>query len=375
MGWAGRGAVVGVVALAIAGAACAGSSSSSSGAAPTTDAGSAGDDAGGAVVDSGDGGVPLPTGDSGGGGDAGAVRGDLGVVLGTIPKTILWVGAHPDDEGYAAPILFDACNLRGAACAFLVITDGGKGNCKLGAGVCGTADKGGAPAGSVGAFRVQEMQQAATFFHGTLIELALEDTPSATVGGVAQNWNQTYSQVPNDTSIDLIVKKISDAIQAVKPDVVVTFDPRHGTYCHPDHRAAGALTLVAANGIGFDLSRVFLVENADVYLDTRGVPAERPWVPDDPLLRRYDTATAGTWHAIADDYGNHKSQYTAGELAGLDLVPSADRDLALVMVSTMLVGGKVPPNPAYDAICASENTKWDGRGVCPKADGGVGPCL
>lgn len=300
---------------------------------------------------------------------------NLASVLGMIPKSVLWVGAHPDDEGYVASLLLDACNLHGAACTFLVVTDGGKGNCKLGTGACGTADSGGAPPGSVGAFRVAEMQSVAASYHGTLIELALEDTASATVVGDAQNWNQTYSHVPNDASIALIQQKFADVLTTVKPDVVLTFDPRHGVYCHPDHRAVGALTLSAAQQVAFDYRRIFLIESAEIYLGTDGSVHERAWVPGDPLLRTYDAASAGTWHARVDDYLVHKSQYLPSDLVGYSLVAPAEQTLSLLQLSTLVVGGMVPPSPAYDAICASENARWDGHGVCPKGNDATGPCF
>ncbi len=300
---------------------------------------------------------------------------NLAAVLGMSPKSVLWVGAHPDDEGYVAPLLLDACNRQGAACTFLVVTDGGKGHCKLGPGACGTADNGGAPPGSVGAFRVAEMQSVAASYHGTLLELALEDTASATVAGDAQNWNQTYSHLPNDTSVALIQQKFADVLTTVNPDVVLTFDPRHGVYCHPDHRAVGALTLSAAQQVAFDYRRVFLVENTEIYLGTDGGVHERAWVPGDSLLRAYDAASAGTWHARIDDYLVHKSQYLPSDLIGYSLVAPAEQTVSLLQLSTLVVGGMVPSNPAYDAICASENAWWDGHGVCPKGNDTTGPCF
>jgi LmbE family N-acetylglucosaminyl deacetylase len=291
-------------------------------------------------------------------------------------KNVLWVGAHPDDEAYAAPLLYDLCSRVGVHCTFLVVTDGGKGHCVLGAGACGATDKGGMPAGSVGAFRLQEMQDAVAYFGGQLVALGLEDTPSSVVGGVAQNWNQTYSGTPNDTQVDRITQKIAQAITQSSADVIVTFDPRHGVYCHPDHRAVGALTLVAAQGLGFDFDRILMVELAEVYVDASGGVTQRAWVPRDPSLVHYDVEAAGTWPARAADYGFHKSQYTAAELALFATIAPAARSLPLLQVGKVIAGGKLKRDPQYDTLCATEDTPagWDGHGVCPKADGGVGYC-
>ena len=46
-------------------------------------------------------------------------------------ETVVWLGAHPDDELYAAPWLADRCLERGASCKLVVLTFGESGNCKL----------------------------------------------------------------------------------------------------------------------------------------------------------------------------------------------------------------------------------------------------
>jgi LmbE family N-acetylglucosaminyl deacetylase len=311
--------------------------------------------------------------------DAGAVAADAtvappaGVLAAMAPiRRVLWVGAHPDDEGYASPLFYDLCVRRGATCSFLVITDGGKGNCVLGDGACGVKDTGGAPAGSVGAFRLAEVARSVAYLHGTLIALALEDTASATVLGDGQNWNQRLSGVPNDTSLDLITGKIAAAIQHSQADVIVTFDPRHGVYCQPDHRAAGALTLRAASQLGFDMTRVLMLETTEFYADAHGQPAARAWVASDPALLHYDAAAAGTWAAHPAVWGFHRSQYTAATVAALAGFPVAAQDVPLLTAAQGAMPG--PLAAAYDAVCATEDAWWDGHGVCPRADGTTGPC-
>ena len=71
-------------------------------------------------------------------------------------------------------------------------------------------------------------------------------------------------------------------------DVIYTLDPRHGSYCHPSHRAVGALVVQAVVELGIPLERVHLLagNTADVpgafgrscrrLRAHHGAPAERP---------------------------------------------------------------------------------------------------
>jgi LmbE family N-acetylglucosaminyl deacetylase len=302
---------------------------------------------------------------------------ELETTGGTMPALaaaprVLWIGAHPDDEGYVGPLLEDLCVDRGAACGFVVITDGGKGNCRLDAATCGVNDAGGAPPGSLGALRLIEMQRSAAHFFGGTALLALEDTPSATVVGAAQNWNQRLTGVPNDTSIDRITEVLASVIRTAQPDLILTFDPRHGVYCHPDHRAAGALAVRAAIAAGVDLRRVLMVETTEPYLDTTGQPTARPWVPADPAVVVYDSAAAGTWDGRVAVAAAHASQYAPSVVAALAAFPAPAQRVALLAAADVAAGAAVAP--AYAAICASEDAHWSGRGVCARADGSTGPC-
>jgi LmbE family N-acetylglucosaminyl deacetylase len=286
-------------------------------------------------------------------------------------RNVLWIGAHPDDEAYVAPLMSDYCQRRGATCHFLVLTDGGKGNCLLGAGACGTPDRGGAPPGSVGAFRLGELSAAMSAFGGHAIPLKLEDTASATVRGDLENWNQSISQIPNDTSLELLTQRVAQAITATTPDVIITFDPRHGVYCHPDHRAAGTIAVLAAERLGFDLGRVLMLESTELYLNASGSVAARAWVPGDPSLLPYDSNAAGTWPARAAMMAHYRSQFSPATVQLVAGVPAAARLLPFLSV-TQARAASSTTRAAYDQICASQ-AWWDGRGTCPNATG-VGPC-
>lgn len=142
-------------------------------------------------------------------------------------KSLLWVGAHPDDEVIAAPLLARLCVEEGLACAFLVITRGEAGQCRLANG-CHP---------DLGSVRSAEMRRSARLFGAQLTQWSLPD------GGGGAGW------IAATGSPEALLSQTASLVQAVDPDVILTFDPRHGSTCHPDHRAAGDLVLQAVTRV------------------------------------------------------------------------------------------------------------------------------
>jgi LmbE family N-acetylglucosaminyl deacetylase len=142
-------------------------------------------------------------------------------------RSLLWVGAHPDDEVIAAPLLARLCVEERLACAFLVITRGEAGQCRLANG-CHP---------DLGSVRSAEMRRSARLFGAQLTQWNLPD------GGGGPGW------IAASGSLEVLLNQTASVIQAVDPDVILTFDPRHGSTCHPDHRAAGDLVLRAATQV------------------------------------------------------------------------------------------------------------------------------
>jgi LmbE family N-acetylglucosaminyl deacetylase len=196
----------------------------------------------------------------------------------SFPRSVLWVGAHPDDESIAAPLLAKWCRDEGVRCTFLIATRGDAGPCLLPGGC----------APDVAAIRSAEAADAARFFNAQLILLSLPD------GGP---W-------PDDV--------IGPYIEAVQPDLVLTFDPEHGTTGHPDHKRIGAAVLAATN------RPVWLLET-------------RIDVTSDPFAIRFSPARAdaqrfyGDWNAVLEDMRRHPSQFDAQWLAAVENVPPQDR--------------------------------------------------
>jgi LmbE family N-acetylglucosaminyl deacetylase len=140
-------------------------------------------------------------------------------------SSLLWVGAHPDDEVIAAPLLGRLCVEEGLACAFLVMTRGEAGQCRLASG-CHP---------DLGSVRAAEMRRSARLFGAQLTQWGLPDGAGATGWAAASG------------SLETLLGQISALVQATNPDIVLTFDPRHGSTCHPDHRAAADLVVQAVS--------------------------------------------------------------------------------------------------------------------------------
>jgi LmbE family N-acetylglucosaminyl deacetylase len=78
------------------------------------------------------------------------------------------------------------------------------------------------------------MRKSARLFGARLIQWTLPD------GGGAAGWAEASG------GLDALVDRIGAVIEDERPDLLLTFDPRHGSTCHPDHRAAADLALQAA---------------------------------------------------------------------------------------------------------------------------------
>lgn len=235
-------------------------------------------------------------------------------------KRILWVGAHPDDETTVAPLLGEACRERGAKCTFLVATRGEAGNCNAPA-VC---------APDLATARAREMAAAAALYGGAIVQLGLPDGSAAHPDEVAANWAKLRG------GTDALVEAFRSAIAQAAPDYLVTFDPRHGTSCHPDHRAASALAILAVKKLGASAPVTWL---AEVSLDI--APGETSigylqTVAGDARVVRYDAtrklATFGdsAWGFLLANLKAHESQFVPSRIAAFGAAPIAERSVFVV---------------------------------------------
>jgi LmbE family N-acetylglucosaminyl deacetylase len=219
----------------------------------------------------------------------------------------MWIGAHPDDEVSAAPLLAHWCGDGRARCILLTATRGEAGGCLLSGG-CHP---------DLATVRSAEAGASSRFFSADAILLSLPDG-----GGVAPPpWDLAAGG-----SADLVTT-LAAFIAAEAPAVVLTFDPRHGTTCHPDHRAIAAAVLEAVKRMSAPPD-VYLLETR-LHIDLQ--PAAVRFSSATPEATRFDANAplaamgAPSWSALTEVMERYPSQFDASWLAAASNVPAADR--------------------------------------------------
>lgn len=219
------------------------------------------------------------------------------------PGHILFIGAHPDDEVVAAPLLGALCADGGSTCSFLILTRGEGGVCGLP--VCSSG---------LGAVREQEMLASAALFRARVTQWTLPDV----MGDVAAAW------APRDALLD----RIAGAVTLERPEVVITFDPAHGTTCHAAHRETGRLVIEAVTRLGQAAPELYLLETV-ASLDAgayRFGPGYSPAMVFD---------ASPYWQFILDAASAHQSQFSAAQLDALRATPVTERKVWLARASGM----------------------------------------
>lgn len=252
-------------------------------------------------------------------------------------KRVLWVGAHPDDESTIAPVLGEACVDGGATCTFLVATRGEHGS-------CARPDN---CLPDLPTTRIAEMQAAAKLYGGAVVQWDLADSPGPTTNEVADAWALASG------GAEALIAKMKSAIEAAAPDVVVTFDPRHGTTCHPDHRVVAALALTALQRIGPTAPPAWISE---VRLDIAANGSTIGYLPaiaDDPKLVTYDAtrSSAGakgqTWEYLLANLRVHASQFTPAQVTAFAAAAPAERRAFFLSYEEATAA----KDPRYDVLC------------------------
>ena len=197
------------------------------------------------------------------------------------PERILWIGAHPDDEILLSPLLGRDCVERNVDCALLVMTRGEGG---------GSAE-----------VRSMEMQRAAEMLHATLTHWTLPD--------VLTDVDAAWSAAAGGHAA--LVAKIAAEIAAISPTEIYTFDPHHGSTCHPAHRLLGALVLEAAPRVP-----VYLVETTNAFASA----AAQPIVID----------ATSTWSYFVRDAQIHASQFPPEQVEMFANLPAEQRRVYVI---------------------------------------------
>lgn len=200
------------------------------------------------------------------------------------PVRLLWIGAHPDDESLIAPIFGPACAEPVNDCTLLVLTNGSP-------------------------QRAAEFQRSAGALHAHAIQWVLPDVFDVT------QWGDRAA----------LVSKLASTISAEAPTVIYTFDPRHGSSCHPAHREAGQLTLDAVATLGERAPPVMLLETLILRDATSQIVA---FAPATALASSIDATL--NWHYLVDDAAIHESQFSLEQIEILRSIPVAERRVWLI---------------------------------------------
>lgn len=192
-------------------------------------------------------------------------------------QRILLFTAHPDDEILVSPLLANRCVRGGASCAIVVMT--------------------------ANEVRAVEMARSAALLNLRLTQWAFSDVLTD-VGAI---WAAEAG------GREVLVQRMRDVIEGERPDLILTFDPRHGTTCHPAHRELGRLVLETG------AKNLFQVETAARF------------VGDGFVLRNASPVHAWTyvansdWQYVARVAEIHASQFTAAQVESLRTLPAEQR--------------------------------------------------
>jgi len=149
------------------------------------------------------------------------------------------------------------------------------------------------------------MVSAATFFKARLTQWDLPDI----MENVASSWD---SKAGNH---DELIARIRGVVERENPTTIITFDPAHGTTCHPAHRQTAELVIEAVDDRG-----LFLLETAAScneeghYIFSNALPGST-WAIE----------VSGQWHYLLADVGIHRSQFSAAQADSLSLTPTEQR--------------------------------------------------
>lgn len=291
----------------------------------------------------------LASGCGGGGGDEGSAHtaaiedawvDDLRRNVAT--PTILWVGAHPDDEALVAPLFGDLCVDRGMRCVLIVMTRGEGGACRRAEGC----------APDLATVRTAEMQQTARLFNAELVQWGYENGPYANRTAVLTRWAQQSG------GVDAMVDWVRREIRRIAPSAIFTFDPRHGATCHPDHLATASVTLQAAHDLGFPTDATYLFASANRAGPDPSAPtwaAYQPVAPQDPGLLTYDASVflpisrVSAWSYLIADLTTHRSQFTSDTVSYFAAAPSAEQRFAFVRERDRVAGDQ-----HYAGVCTQQ---------------------
>ena len=205
---------------------------------------------------------------------------------------MLFVLAHPDDDLLIAPFLGRYCAEGTGSCSLVVLTRGENGVCTLPGG-CNP---------DVATVREHEMQAAAALYRASLRQLSLPDV----MENVAAAWNH-----------DDVVLQITSLLQFERPAIVISFDPAHGSTCHPAHRETGRIVAEAvarANTGGRHLM-----------IESTFARTAFSYTFFSALSNAWEFFGQPYWRYVPDASRIHASQFTDDQVGALERTPASDQ--------------------------------------------------
>jgi LmbE family N-acetylglucosaminyl deacetylase len=240
---------------------------------------------------------------------------------------LLFIGAHPDDEVLVAPLLAESCR-DGRRCVLVALTRGERGVCLLPGGC-----------GDLAAVRIAEFGRSADLLGAVPLWFELPDGSAGDPAAVRAVWESHYG------SADALVQMLADLIRNESPHSVITFDPRHGSTCHPDHRAAGRLVADALLRLGPDAPEAYFVETR-VHLSADGEEVRlEPAIL--PVRGFFEVPAEDWWSFLVASMRAHASQFAEETISALETLPESERRVYLLSVRAF------DPADAGDAIAST----------------------
>ncbi|HUP63977.1 MAG TPA: PIG-L family deacetylase [Thermoanaerobaculia bacterium] len=238
-------------------------------------------------------------------------------------QSLVWVAAHADDEVIVAPLLASLCVERRGKCTVIILTRGEKGVCLL----SGGCDP------SLSAVRSAEAGLSSQYFGADLVLLNLADGGGGD-NGLAGGWEEEMG------GREPLLRMLAAYIAAAGADAVLTYDPRHGTTCHGDHRAVGRLVGEALARIAEPPPLYYVETRIDVNPEGPAIsfaPAG-PMAPGFAFDANRELAGLGHsgWDALIRAMRIHRSQFDEGWIQAARAVPHNRRAVWVVPAGVAL---------------------------------------
>ncbi len=219
-------------------------------------------------------------------------------MISPVPRRLLLVHAHPDDESITTGATIARYAAEGAEVTVVTCTLGEEG--EIMAGLPELAGLGAWAADQLGGYRVAELRAACAAL-GVSRHRYLGGLGRWRDSGMAGTPSASHPRAFTGGNAEEQAAQLAEILDEVRPQVVVTYDS-FGGYGHPDHIRAHEITMAAAPRAG-SVARVFhTVASADAVRTGLAalragepgyrVPAddELPVTPDEEITTKLDVA-------------------------------------------------------------------------------------